>query len=465
MSNPFLKDCQAWKDIGLSLSTTSNEAAKLFDDVITQYITWTENPDGGLDGSVVKLLEADPNFVMGKALSIGLELMGTGRAIHLDEELANQIKALEIDSNKGEITPREKLHCQSVLLFARGEYTKACETWEEILKTDPKDSLAIKFAHDSYFYLGDSVNIRESVARILPHWKSTDALYGYLKGMLAFGLEETNRYDEAEKCSNEALSLNPTDCWATHAKTHCMEMTGRFNQGIEFLSSTEDDWSKGRMLACHNYWHWALYYIEKGNYEDALEVYDQQVEIRAVNSGAMLDIVDAASLLKRFEMQSVNIGNRWEKIFELSHPHIHDHLTVFNDFHIMMSFLACKESKEDAVQIYMTSLTNYCSNNSSYNRDLLQNICKDLCNGLIAFDDKRFDDATSAWYPIKDDVIKMGGSHAQRDVFDQLLINSCVDSSKQEHRDLAQKLLSERKSRKENSPLTDRLIQKLLSKH
>ena len=111
MSEPFLRDCQAWKDIGLSLSTTSNEAAKLFDDVITQYITWTENPDCGLEGSITKLLEADQHFVMGKALSIGLELMGTGRAIHLDEEFSNKIQAFEIDANNCDITPREKLHC------------------------------------------------------------------------------------------------------------------------------------------------------------------------------------------------------------------------------------------------------------------------------------------------------------------------------------------------------------------
>uniref|UniRef100_A0A5F9DDU3 Uncharacterized protein n=1 Tax=Oryctolagus cuniculus TaxID=9986 RepID=A0A5F9DDU3_RABIT len=31
-----LRDCQAWKDAGLPLSTTSNEACKLFDATLTQ---------------------------------------------------------------------------------------------------------------------------------------------------------------------------------------------------------------------------------------------------------------------------------------------------------------------------------------------------------------------------------------------------------------------------------------------
>ena len=465
MSSVCLKDCQAWRDSGLSMSTTSNDAAKLFDDVLTQYITWTESPDG-MENTVVKLLEADSEFMMGQALSIGLELMGTGRPVHLDKDFSNQIDKFERDILKASLTPREKSHCQSVLYFSKGEYKKACETWENILTSHPNDSLAIKLAHDCYFYLGDSLMIRDSVARVLPHWKSSDPLYGYLKGMLAFGLEEMNQYSEAEKSCDEALALNPTDCWATHAKAHCMEMTGRFDQGIEFLSRTEGDWSKGRMLACHNYWHLALYYIEKGDYESALGIYDQQVEGRSISSGAMLDMVDATSLLKRFEMQGVDVGSkRWETTFELCSPHMNDHLTVFNDFHMMMAFIACKESKEDIVDKYMSSLTEYCAKHSSFSRDLFDLLCFELCNGLVAFSEERFDDAVRCWYPIKNDVIKMGGSHAQRDVFDQLLINACIDSSKRETQGLAQEMLNQRKLKRESSPLTDRLIQKLLSKH
>ena len=30
-------------------------------------------------------------------------------------------------------------------------------------------------------------------------------------------------------------------------------------------------------LGCHNYWHWALYYVEKGDFETALGILDNQV--------------------------------------------------------------------------------------------------------------------------------------------------------------------------------------------
>uniref|UniRef100_A0A8C8UM07 Uncharacterized protein n=1 Tax=Peromyscus maniculatus bairdii TaxID=230844 RepID=A0A8C8UM07_PERMB len=58
-----LRDCQAWKDAGLPLSTTSNEACKLFDATLTQFIKWTNDKSlGGIDGCLSKLKAADPTF-------------------------------------------------------------------------------------------------------------------------------------------------------------------------------------------------------------------------------------------------------------------------------------------------------------------------------------------------------------------------------------------------------------------
>ncbi|VDO15417.1 unnamed protein product [Haemonchus placei] len=80
----------------------------------------------------------------------------------------------------------------------------AARTWEEILKDYPTDLIAIKFAHDTYFYLGDAKNIRDSIKAVLPKHKGTEPCYSYLHGMLAFGLEECEQYAEAEK---EALKV------------------------------------------------------------------------------------------------------------------------------------------------------------------------------------------------------------------------------------------------------------------
>ncbi|VBB35509.1 unnamed protein product, partial [Acanthocheilonema viteae] len=61
--------------------------------------------------------------------------------------------------------------------------------------------------------------------------------------MYAFGLEECEQYDEAESYARKGLELNRYDAWATHALAHCMEINGRFEEGICFMESTETDWN------------------------------------------------------------------------------------------------------------------------------------------------------------------------------------------------------------------------------
>lgn len=99
--------------------------------------------------------------------------------------------------------------------------------YEEILVKHPTDILSLKFAHDCYFYLGDSNNIRDSIARVLKHWSqkfSSTSIFGNVLGMYSFGLEEMNFYNEAEKIGRLALEKNSNDAWAHHAIAHCMEM-------------------------------------------------------------------------------------------------------------------------------------------------------------------------------------------------------------------------------------------------
>ncbi|VDM68273.1 unnamed protein product [Strongylus vulgaris] len=129
--------------------------------------------------------------------------------------------------------------------------------------------------------------------------------------MWAFGLEECEQYDQAEKEAVKALNLNRFDCWATHARAHCMLMQGRMDEGINFMESTVEEWSPGWIIATHNYWHNTLFYIEKGDYETPLTIFDNEVCRRAnKNNHSVLEMADAASLLWRLELEGVDVGDR-----------------------------------------------------------------------------------------------------------------------------------------------------------
>ncbi|KFQ42759.1 Tetratricopeptide repeat protein 38, partial [Nestor notabilis] len=255
---------QAWQDAGLVLSTTSNEACKLFDAVLTQYATWANNESlGGIEACLSRLKAADPNFTMGHVIANGLELIGTGSSVRLNKELDSAMRTMMMLSKSQPLTEREKLHVSALDMFASGRLPKACDLWDQILQSHPTDLLALRFSQDAYFYLGYHIQMRDSVARVYPFWTPDTPLSSYVKGYYSFGLMETNFFDRAEELAREALSVSKTDAWSAHTIAHVHEMKAELKQGLEFMKETETNWKNSDVLACHNYWHWALYFIEK----------------------------------------------------------------------------------------------------------------------------------------------------------------------------------------------------------
>lgn len=57
---------------------------------------------------------------MGHVIASGLELIGTGRTVRLDKELASAVRATVALSQSQALTERERLHVSALDLFARG---------------------------------------------------------------------------------------------------------------------------------------------------------------------------------------------------------------------------------------------------------------------------------------------------------------------------------------------------------
>ncbi|CAJ1057198.1 tetratricopeptide repeat protein 38 [Xyrichtys novacula] len=465
MNAASYRDCEAWRAEGLPLSTSSNEACKLYDAVLTQYVKWkTDETVGGFEGSISALKAADPNFVMGHVISTGLDLMGTGISVRLDKRLADDVKQTVELANTQVLSPRERLHVKAMELFSRGNFTKATDIWEDILCEHPTDMLALKFSHDAYFYIGAQNQLRDSVARVLPYWKPHMPLSSYLKGMYSFGLMETRFYDQALKVAMEGLALTPGDSWAVHSVAHVFEMRAEVDKGLKFLESREKDWQVSDILASHNYWHWALYFLEKGEYEAALEIFDSQIFSRCKASGSMLDTVDASSLLYRLEMEGVCVKDRWRELLQITQPHTDDHVTIFNDVHFLMTSLGAKESATS--QRLLKGLQELSKEpKENYQHKLAGSVGVSMCEAMVEYDQGNYNQAVELLYPLRYKIVNIGGSDAQRDIFNQLLIHAAMKSENKHHQKLGRCLLLERDAVRPGSPLTNRLMQKALALH
>ncbi|XP_069759698.1 tetratricopeptide repeat protein 38 [Narcine bancroftii] len=465
MLHSNLRDCKAWEIAGLPLSTTSNEACKIYDALLTQWATWTNDESlGGVEKCQSQLHAADPDFVMGQVIINGLELNGGIRSILLDKELDASIKRTIELSKTQKITERELLHVKALELFAKGSLPKACGVWEQILLRHPTDMLALKLAHDSYFYMGQATHLRDSLARVLPFWTPQIPLYGYLKGMYSFGLVETNFYSLAEKTAKEGLALNPKDAWSVHSLAHVYEMRADLDIGLQFMKQTEKNWKIADMIACHNYWHWTLYHIEKGEYEAAFSIYDDHISKSCSTSGSMLDIVDSSAMLFRLQMEGINVDRYWKELVRITKDYTKDHIYLFNDAHILMSLLGAKDT-ETASQFIRSLQELSQTPGENYEFQIGKDLGLPILEAITEFANGNYSRTVDLLNPVRYQVRKIGGSNAQRDLFNLLLINAGLKSDNKLHQKLARCLLIERDALKPNSPMTERLIRKVQALH
>ncbi len=414
---------------GLTLAG-SPESAIAFDRAIADYYGLTGDPVGILKQALAR----DPEFALGGVAVAALYMVGGFRGDHA--EVAQALAVAEPAIRRA--SERERRHFAAAKSWAAGKTGQAILDWETILADHPTDALALRLAQDAYYFLGRSAEIRDSAARVLPAWERDSPLRSFILGLYAFGLEETGDLKRAEDFGREALARNPRDAWATHALAHVMETANRHDEGVVFLKSTREHWSPAHFMAGHNGWHLALFLIEQGRFDEVLADYDRFSAPKLAND-ATLDRVDAAALLWRLELAGVEVGDRWAPVANQWMAHVDDHVLAFNDLHC--AFAAARSPDPADVERFSRSLDAYERHGSGDNRHVTAEVGRQLIDGALAFSGGDYARVLEAILPVRDEAVRIGGSHAQRDVINLTLIAAAERS---EQWGLAHALLTER---------------------
>jgi tetratricopeptide (TPR) repeat protein len=346
------------------------------------------------------------------------------------------------------------MHAVAARAWLAGDFERSVRLYGDIVVQYPRDLLAVQVAHVGDFFHGQSTLLRDRVSQVLPHWDHTVPGYGYVLGMHAFGLEETALYDRAEDTGRRALDANPRDPWAVHAVAHVMEMQGRIRDGIEWLTSREQDWAPDNGLAYHNWWHLALHHLDLGEHVRVLELYDTR--IRPVQSPVALEMLDASAMLWRLHLRGVDVGPRWQPLAEAWAPIAEDGFYAFNDVHAVMALVGSGDWAR--VERVLVSLER-AAQGSGTNAMMSREVGLPLARAIAAFGRGAYADAVEDLVRIRANAHRFGGSHAQRDIVHLTLIESALRAGQNA---LARALAAERTVIKRSSPFNWRLTARAL---
>ncbi|WP_246020173.1 tetratricopeptide repeat protein [Aliigemmobacter aestuarii] len=376
------------------------------------------------------VLTAAPDFALGQAVR-GLSCLLLGRAEMV--VVAHQAYAAAVAGAPA--TMREIAFVHALGDWLAGRPTQAAARLQVILNLNPRDALAMKMVQAIHFVMGRPRHMRASVEGVIPAWDDHPAR-GYLLGCHAFTLEETGDYAAAERTGRAGVELAPDDAWGLHAVAHVYDMTGNARAGLDWLTGREGSWAHCNNFRFHVWWHRALMHLDLGEYDAALAHYD--TDIRAEKTDDYRDIANAASLLSRLELEGVSVGDRWEELATLAERRATDGCLAFADLHYMIAL--CGGARNEAAVALIARMQSTQRSHGEA-QAVIAHPGLHIAQGLHAFSSGEY---SSAWIHLRAgraDLQSIGGSHAQRDVFDRIAIEAALRGG---YMDAAETLIHDR---------------------
>jgi len=310
---------------------------------------------------------------------------------------------------------REQMHSAALEAWFDGDTIKTTALLEQLLINYPLDILALKIAHHLHFYSGNADEMCHSIARVANHYRPEHPFHGFVMGMHSFGLEESGDYLVAEKLGRIAVELNPDDQWAAHAVAHVMQMQSRFADGVEWTANLLPTWHDSNNFIFHVHWHQALFQLGQKNLDAALTIYDEHL-IAPLADDFYLDLCNASSLLWRIEMLGGHVGDRWQALQDYSARCADDEL-IFCTLHYLMAPARLGDQKRVKQALQQLDVWKH---QHSTQADIVAEVGEPLAHAICDLGAGRFEQAAAQLSALAPNIYKIGGSHAQRHLFDDM---------------------------------------------
>ena len=393
--------------LGNAVSRAEGATLGAIDDFVTGFLAYEKKA-----ANIIAAADADPDSPLANIYA-GFTWM------FLEAEIANDMarRYLErADAVASAANPRELMLLAQLERWVANDVPGVQAIGEEIVRAHPRDLASVKLHQYHSFNRGDA----GGMLRIAQLAEAQNPDNAHLHGMLAFAYEQLHQLDTAEREARLALELKHKEPWAQHALAHVMLGQGRVTEGERFLAEASQTWvDLNSFMYTHNWWHKALFHISLGDNQAVFDAYDNHVW--GIEPDYSQDQVGAVSLLARMEVAGLDVGQRWQDVADRMRGRAHDTVQPFLTLQYLYGLARAGYAEADRL---MAAIEDKAARSDAFDRLVWRDVVLPAARGLLAHARGQYAEAVR-WLTIANPrMVEIGGSHAQRDLFGQLLLDA-----------------------------------------
>jgi hypothetical protein len=382
----------------------SGDLAASWDDFAFRYLS-RRSGDAEL---LHRILEDAPDLAVGHAIAALLAGIGGDETF----DAAGEIEAAQ------RATATQDWERSLVALAAAtidGGMWSVYDDWQRHAASFPGDL----FGFDIAGFLITTSTDRDMFARVEELVRRTGQAVGEHVSVLGYEAmlrQEQGRLDDAHRLASRCLELDPAGSDGAHPMAHVYFESGDHLEGVEFLDGWLPLTDQESVFRTHLVWHAALHELELGRGDAALERYRE--------CGGERGPSDGTSLLWRCQLlghlpHGTDPGT--PLMAEVVAPLTGRAPYTFVGAHVVIGLATAEDAD---------GLRRYAATAETFTAPGAAELLPDLARGFAAYVEGDHASAAETLLRRSDDFVRLGGSHAQREVFEDTLIHSLIHAGR-----------------------------------
>ncbi len=388
---------------GLPVTTAAPVAVERFQDGMDRLLSYGAGPEHSFDAA----LRIDDQLAVAHA---GVALV----ALVQGDAPAARAAAGRARETVAGATRRERQHVEALSALVAGETARGLALVDEHVAEFPRDALLVNQAGSAIGFAGrsDREECRMTfLERLAP-------AYGddwWFQSALAFTYHEVDRYEDSRRLSERSLQQYPGNANASHNLAHIHFETLDTEAGAAFLEAWLAGYDRRASFHCHLAWHLAMFALHQGRYARALEIFQRDI-LGAVNP--RLAMIDGSALLWRFRLDGEPAPPpAWRSLADLA-ERVSRPGFVFGEIHAALAHATCGD--ETALAKLMDGLRAL----DARGHPIAGTVALPMVQGTAAFVAGDHATALGHFEPVEREMHRVGGSHAQWEVFEETMVVS-----------------------------------------